>query len=171
MRSDRAVKVSATTFVLAAACGVFGILAVAARTPPADKTDPQASPTVALPLIEEAERKWVSAVVSGDTSVIEATLADDFMGVGPDGKPFGKKDMVELIRAAPQEYISNTFGGMTAKFYGNTAVATGSETWERRTQLPKKGRFSWTDTWMLRDGKWQIVAGADHEMPLEEATN
>ena len=135
------------------------------RAPPVGQADPQASPQMALPIIESAERKWVSAVTSGDTSIVEDTLADDFIGVGPDGKPFDKKTMVELIGGAPQEYVSDRFDGMTAKFYGNTAVATGSETWERRTQLPKKGRFVWTDTWMFRDGKWQIVAGADYELP------
>jgi ketosteroid isomerase-like protein len=165
MRPDQAVKISATTFVLAAACGVFGILAVAARTPPSDAVEPQAAPEMAQRIIEESERKWVDAVTSGDAGIVEKTLADDFTGVGPDGNPFDKKTMVELIRGAPQEYISDRFDGMTVKFYGKTAVAQGSESWERRTEMPKKGRFVWSDTWMLRNGKWQIVAGVDYELP------
>ncbi len=164
MHTKRAVRVSATTFIVAAACGAFGILAVAARTAPSGGTDVQATQS----LIEDAERRWVEAVTTGDTAVVETTLSDDFTGTAPDGNAFDKKVMVDLIRGAPQEYISNRLDGMTVKFYGDVAIAQGSETWERRTQLPKKGRFVWTDTWMLRGGKWQIIAGADFELPTTE---
>ena len=43
----------------------------------------------------------------------------------------------------------------------DTAVAQGSETWENRTGDPKRGTYVWTDTWILRNGKWQIVAAED----------
>ena len=34
-------------------------------------------------------------------------------------------------------------------------------TWVRRTGTPLRARFVWTDTWILRNGKWQIVASED----------
>jgi len=46
-------------------------------------------------------------------------------------------------------------------FFGDTAVAQGNESWVRRTGTPLLGRFVWTDTWILRNGKWQIVASED----------
>jgi len=33
--------------------------------------------------ISESERQWAESVASGDTSVIERILADDFVGVDP----------------------------------------------------------------------------------------
>ena len=42
---------------------------------------------------------------------------------------------------------------------GDTAVAQGSESWVRQTG--ERGRFVWTDTWILREGRWQIVAAGD----------
>ncbi len=42
---------------------------------------------------------------------------------------------------------------------GDTAVAQGSESWVRQTG--ERGRFVWTDTWILREGRWQIVAAED----------
>jgi hypothetical protein len=45
------------------------------------------------------------------------------------------------------------------RFYGNTAVAQGSETWEKRNG--ERGRFVWTDTWIRRNGTWQILAAED----------
>jgi hypothetical protein len=51
------------------------------------------------------------------------------------------------------------------RFFGDTAVAQGSESWERRTGKPRLGRFVWTDTWVRRNGHWQIVAAEDLIIP------
>jgi hypothetical protein len=47
------------------------------------------------------------------------------------------------------------------RFYGDTAVAQGNESWVRRVREPRRGRFVWTDTWIRRNGRWQIVAAED----------
>jgi len=31
----------------------------------------------------------------------------------------------------------------------------------RRAGAPPRGRFVWTDTWIRRNGKWQIVAAEE----------
>ena len=36
--------------------------------------------------IREGESQWAESVVSGDSSVVERILADDFVGVDPHGK-------------------------------------------------------------------------------------
>ena len=36
------------------------------------------------------------------------------------------------------------------------AIAQGSETW--RLKSGKDGKFIWTDTWLKRNGSWQIIA-------------
>ncbi|MGE5212905.1 MAG: hypothetical protein ACM3NN_04335 [Nitrospirota bacterium] len=54
---------------------------------------------------------------------------------------------------------------MKVRFYGNTAIAQGSESWEKRSG--ERGRFVWTDTWLLRNGHWQIVAAEDLIAPEE----
>jgi hypothetical protein len=40
-------------------------------------------------------------------------------------------------------------------------VAQGSESWEKRKGEPHYGGFVWTDTWIRRNGQWQIVAAED----------
>lgn len=63
-------------------------------------------------------------------------------------------------------YVSNRLNEMKARFFGNAAVVQGSEAWERRTGTPNRGRFVWTDTWIFRNGKWQIVAAEDLIAPV-----
>lgn len=115
--------------------------------------------------IIESERQWAESVASGDTSAIERVLADDFLGVDTDGSPYDKNKAIADTRSSPKEFISNHLNGAKVRFYGDTAVAQGSESWVRRTETPLKGRFVWTDTWIKRNGLWQIVAAEDLIVP------
>ena len=111
--------------------------------------------------IVESERQWAESVATGETSLLARILADDFVGVDPDGKQYDKVHMIEGTRSAPKYYISNHLNEVKVRFYGDAAVAQGSESWERRVGTPRYGRFVWTDTWIRRDGTWQIVAAED----------
>lgn len=109
--------------------------------------------------ILESERQWAESVASGDTSAIERILADDFVGVDPKGHLYSKQQMIADTRNAPKHFVSNRLNDVKVRFYGDTAIAQGSETWEKRTS--ERGRFVWTDTWIRRNGRWQIVAAED----------
>jgi ketosteroid isomerase-like protein len=111
--------------------------------------------------IIECEHQWAEAVASGDATVVERILADDFVGVDTDGSFYKKAKAVADTRETPKEFISNHANEVKVRFYGDTAVAQGSESWVRRTEQPLRGRFVWTDTWVRRNGKWQIVAAED----------
>jgi aminopeptidase C len=67
--------------------------------------------------------------------------------------------MVADTRNAPQNFVSNRLNEIKVRFYGDTAIAQGDESWERRTG--QRGCFVWTDTWIRRNGHWQIVAAED----------
>jgi ketosteroid isomerase-like protein len=111
--------------------------------------------------IKDSERQWAESVATGDASVVETILADDFVGVDPDGSFYGKAKEVADTRESPKEFVSNHLNEVKVRFYGETAVAQGSESWVRRAGSPLRGRFVWTDTWIRRNGKWQIVAAED----------
>jgi hypothetical protein len=115
--------------------------------------------------ITESERQWAASVATGDTSTEQRILADDFIGVDPDGNLYDKAKQIADTRNSPKTYVSNRLNEVKVRFFGNAAVAQGSETWERRTGTPNRGRFVWTDTWILRNGKWQIVAAEDLSAP------
>ena len=109
--------------------------------------------------IIESERQWAESVASGDSTVIERILADDFVGVDPKGGIYDKAKMVSETRDAPKYFVSNHVNEVKVRFYGDTAVAQGNETWQRHSG--EGGRFVWTDTWIRRNGRWQIVAAED----------
>jgi len=109
--------------------------------------------------ILDSERQWAESVATGDASAIERILADDFIGVDPKGRLYAKQEMIDETRNAPKYFVSNRLNDVKVRFYGNTAIAQGSETWEKRSG--ERGRFVWTDTWLQRNGRWQIVAAED----------
>ena len=109
--------------------------------------------------ILESERQWAESVATGDTSAIERILADDFIGVDPKGRLYTKQQMIDETRNAPKYFVSNRLNDVKVRFYRRTAVAQGSETWEKHSG--ERGRFVWTDTWLRRNGRWQIVAAED----------
>ena len=113
--------------------------------------------------IVESERQWAESVATGDPSVVERILADDFLGVDPKGRLYDKAKMIADTRNAQQYFVSNRLNEVKVRFYGDTAIAQGDESWERRSG--ERGRFVWTDTWIRRNGRWQIVAAEDLVAP------
>jgi len=109
--------------------------------------------------IIESERQWAESVASGDTTAVQRILADDFVGVDPKGRQYDKSQMVSDTRNAPKHFASNHLNDVKVRFYGDTAVAQGDESWQQHSG--ERGRFVWTDTWIRRDGRWHIVAAED----------
>jgi ketosteroid isomerase-like protein len=121
----------------------------------------------ALNFICDSEAGWAASVASGDTSVVKRILAEDFIGVDPDGKHYRKSEMVADTAKAPNYFASNHINDVIVRFYGNMAIAQGSETWHRKKGKPADGRFVWTDTWLKRNGKWEILAAEDLIAPVK----
>lgn len=109
--------------------------------------------------IIESEHAWAESVASGDPRVVEQILADDFLGVDTEGRQYTKSQMVADTPNGPRFFASNRANAIKVRFFGNTAVAQGDESWVKHSG--ERGRFVWTDTWILRNGIWQIVAAED----------
>jgi ketosteroid isomerase-like protein len=113
--------------------------------------------------IVESEDAWAKSVATNDASVVKRILADDFIWV-LDGKVLDKKVAVEWAAAGPGPFLSNEPDYVQVRFFGDTAVAQGSETWTKKGG--KRGKFVWTDTWVKRADCWQIVNAQDTVVPL-----
>jgi hypothetical protein len=114
--------------------------------------------------IKESERLWAETYATGDTALVDRILADDFWGVAPEGNFYDKAWEIKDTRESPKEFLSNRLNDVKVRFYGDAAVAQGSESWVKRDGT--RGRYVWTDTWIERSGRWQIVAAED--LPIAE---
>jgi ketosteroid isomerase-like protein len=109
--------------------------------------------------IEKSEAQWAEVTATRDCSVLERILADDFVGVDVDGSRYTKAADLKECKTAPSKFEFNHLNKVDVRFFGDTAIAQGSESWKLKNG--KTGTFFWTDTWLKRNGQWQIVAAED----------
>jgi hypothetical protein len=112
--------------------------------------------------ILQLERDWTQSFVTMDVAANQRIVADDFFGTEPDGKRSRKADLITEVKTG-EPLVSNHLNeeDITIRFYDQTAVVNGSETWKRKDG--KTGRWIWTDVFVKRKGTWQVVASQDLE--------
>ena len=115
--------------------------------------------------IVDMERKWAEGVCV-DNGVIAALLAEDFQGTSTSGERFTKSDELKDEKSAR---IAHDCGLDEAKvhfFSDSVAVVYGREhaVGKDKSQPQAKVCQSWTDTWLKRGGKWQVVASQDNRV-------
>jgi hypothetical protein len=121
-----------------------------------------ASDPVAKTIID-AERMWAEAGCTKES--IASILADDFQGTAPDGKHYDKAGALQNDKNLIERNCK--LDEVNVRLFGeNMALAYGSE---RALQKRKGGKETlrclvWTDTWLKRNGKWQIVAAQDTQI-------
>ena len=110
--------------------------------------------------ILEGEKAWGQAFVKGDAPTVERLLASDFLGIDPSGATYDRAKMLNEVKAGPNS-TSDELGNVIVRFYGDTAIAQGSEH-EVGPAPGKAERDSiWTDVWVKQDGHWKIEAAED----------
>lgn len=114
-------------------------------------------------LIKASEKMWLDADFSPQPG-LKNVFADDFQGTHVNGERYGKKDAM----TTPTHPATNCrLGDVTVHFFGDTtALVYGSES-SLRTNAKgevEKRCLVWTDTWLKRSGRWQIVAAQDNQV-------
>jgi len=115
----------------------------------------------------DAERKWQIASCDHN-KITETILADDFWGTLPDGTEYGKEEEVKQTedpsRSARECRVNDTkvrlFGASLAIVYGKAFLVR-----KLNDGHDEPGCLIFTDTWLKRNGKWQIVAAHDGQVP------
>jgi ketosteroid isomerase-like protein len=133
---------------------VIGVLAVLVSV--AQAADSHADDSA---YIRQAESDWAESVVTRDAGALERIVADDFVGISPNGSRYTKADEIKSYKSEPNSYVFNHLNHVDIRFYGDTAVAQGDEGWKKKDG--SEGRYVWTDTWLRRNGKWQVIAAED----------
>lgn len=128
------------------------VVAVAQTEKPAAK-----GPSVGAS-IKQLEHEWTDASKSGDADKLSQILADDWTGLGWDGKRITKQNYIEEYKSGKSKLESFEFGPMDVKVLGNVAVVQGSDTEKSTTDgKDSSGKFVWMDVFVKRDGKWVAV--------------
>jgi hypothetical protein len=110
--------------------------------------------------VTQIERELVKGLIAGDASIFEQYLAGTYIFTSPDGIVSDKAQTIADIKSGDLKFKSSKLDDLKVQSYGNTAVATYGST-DQGSYKGKdiSGRFRWTDVFVKRNGRWQIVAG------------
>ena len=111
----------------------------------------------------DMERKWAEEACSNN-GVVADLLADDFQGTSTKGARFTKADELKDEKG-PHSSHDCGLDETRVRFFGDSiAIAYGSEhaIGKDSSQPHTKVCQVWTDTWLKRSGRWQIVSSQDN---------
>ena len=68
---------------------------------------------------------WANAELLGDTAVLEKTLADDFVGVGPLGFLLTRQEWLARLQSGDLKYTAHTLDEVKVRVYNEAAILIG----------------------------------------------
>jgi ketosteroid isomerase-like protein len=116
--------------------------------------------------IEGLESEWRTAVVQNDVATINRLLADDYLGINPNGTLETKADALAQHRSGTMKVTSIEPDNVRVRVYGDTAVVT-SRVDVQGTDGDRdiSGRYHYTRVYSHRSGEWKIVSFEASRLP------
>lgn len=85
--------------------------------------------------------------------------ADDIISTDPTGRVTAKENDKKDLLSGDSKFQSMELSELNVRVYGNTAVAARATTLKGTyKEQDISGKYRFTDTWVKRYGKWQVVA-------------
>ncbi len=116
--------------------------------------------------VKAAEMARFKAQTTNDFKALDALLGDDLTYTHSSAAVDTKTTYIESMRSGQVKYESIESRDVQVRVYGTTAVITGAGRFKvtaRGQALDNQLRF--TDVWVLRDGRWQMVAWQSTRLP------
>ena len=143
-------------------------LAACASSLPAQELQKNATPS-AEEDVRKLEREWLDAYEQHNAEAMDRIVAEDFAITFPGGKIQTKAQIMAMIKRPPREGASATrfhTEEVQARAYGDTVILMGKvveETQKEDKTAREESRY--TDTYVKRDGRWQVVASHLSNLP------
>jgi uncharacterized protein (TIGR02246 family) len=112
--------------------------------------------------VQKLERAWLDAYEQHDTKAMDAIVADDFTITFPNGSMQNKTQILAALKSPRPAGRSIKFHteDVQARVYGDTVILIGRvvSQYQRDGQTVSKEEQRYTDTYVKRNGRWQVVA-------------
>lgn len=116
--------------------------------------------------ITTLEDMWAHTACSSVPAALKAAFAEDFQGTAPKGKRYGRPTSWDGegddTDCQLQQIQIRLFGDSLAVAYGDESSVS-----EKKDGTKEKHCLVWTDTWLKRDRKWQIIAAQDNRVTCQ----
>ncbi len=128
------------------------------------------SPTASTPeqQVLAAEQAWVDVTLAGDADKFASFIGDEYVALVKDGRTFDKASWVSDLRSAKTKYEWVKLSNLVVRLYGDTAVVRGDFA-QKATGNHPTAAGKYVNTWVKRDGRWQVVASGFSTVPASVA--
>jgi hypothetical protein len=118
----------------------------------------------------EADKQLNRFILEHNVDAAAAVYSDDFVLTTSAGAVKKKQDMLNEIGLLDLQFEMNVTTDVQIRILGNTAVLTGTLHQKGLyKQKPFDAKLLVTDTWVLVDGRWKLLAG--HATVIKPTTN
>lgn len=133
------------------------------------QTTQQQTLTKAEEEVRNLERQWLDAYEKHDSQAMTRIVADDFIITFPNGTMQSKLQLMQMIAnpnpTSPKMHFYTE--DVKSRAYGDTVILMGRVVTEYERDGKKvKEQSRYTDTYVRRNGRWQVVAS--HLSNVEE---
>jgi ketosteroid isomerase-like protein len=116
--------------------------------------------------IENLESQWRTALMQNDATTINRLLADDYLGINPNGTLETKADAMAQQRLGVVKIVSIEPDNVKIRVYGDTAVVTSQvDVQGRDGDRDIGGRYHYTHVYSRRSGDWKVVSFEASRLP------
>ncbi|HEX8139802.1 MAG TPA: nuclear transport factor 2 family protein [Pyrinomonadaceae bacterium] len=112
-------------------------------------------PDALLAELKDVEGKMTEANIKGDKATLERMLAEDYIAIAADGKPYNKAQTLASMEPAASVTSWSIDGAKLLSYGKDAATLTGIITFKTREMVERQ---QFTDTFVRRDGRWQAFA-------------
>jgi ketosteroid isomerase-like protein len=107
----------------------------------------------------QTEQELVDAILKGDAAPFERAMADSFVFTAPDGGMQTKTQFIADLKSGALKMESTKNEDMKVQVYGDAAIVTYRSTDKGKYKdFDISGQYRWTDVFVKRNGRWQIVS-------------
>src|SRR5947209_1907882 len=100
---------------------------------------------------------WVSAELHGDTTFLEKTLADDFIGIGPLGFLLTRQEWLARHQSGDLKYESFSLDEVKVRMYNDAAILISRQAQNatyRGNSIPGQFRITLV---FVQQGQWRLA--------------
>lgn len=129
---------------------------------------PRSASTAASDEVVAADRAWAKAAVDGDAKAMASFMSDDYIEIilnpattanKAEWTTRSKTVWVDMVRSGRAKYDSVTLSNIKVHFDGEVATTTGEYSQKGMTDGKDNSATGlYVDTWVKRNGHWQIVS-------------
>jgi ketosteroid isomerase-like protein len=109
--------------------------------------------------VKQLEQQVRTAVIKGDTSVLEKYLSDDYVAIAPNGQETDKSRSIQDLKNGTMKYSAIDVTDDRVRMYGDTAIYTGHANVKMTVNgQPQPGELRATIVWVKQGGQWKRVS-------------